>query len=84
VELITTGARPRRAARTGLDSLTATELRVARMAADGLTNRELAQALFVTPKTVEIHLSHTYSKLGLKSRSQLAEALRAPELQLTP
>lgn len=80
-ELIATGARPRRAARSGIDSLTPTELRVARMAAEGLTNREVAQALFVTPKTVEIHLSHTYSKLGLKSRSQLPDALQADEPQ---
>ena len=83
-ELIATGARPRRAARTGVDSLTATELRVARMAADGLTNREVAQALFVTPKTVEVHLSHSYQKLGLKSRSQLREELQAYERPLTP
>src|SRR5262249_31239483 len=74
-ELTATGARPRRAHHSGLESLTATELRVARMAAEGLTNREVAQALFVTPKTVEVHLSHTYSKLGLKSRSQLPAAL---------
>jgi DNA-binding CsgD family transcriptional regulator len=74
-ELIATGARPRRVARTGVDALTATELRVARMAAEGMTNREVAQALFVTPKTVEYHLSHAYSKLGLKSRSQLRAAL---------
>jgi DNA-binding NarL/FixJ family response regulator len=47
------------------------------MAAEGMTNREVAQALFVTPKTVEVHLSHTYQKLGLKSRSQLPEALAA-------
>ena len=75
-ELIATGARPRRSARTGVDALTATELRVARMAAEGLTNREVAQALFVTPKTVEVHLSHTYQKLGLRSRSQLPTALQ--------
>ena len=83
-ELIATGARPRRVARTGIDSLTATELRVSRMAAEGLTNREVAQALFVTPKTVEVHLSHTYSKLGLKSRSQLHEALQAHQQRLAP
>ena len=77
-ELIATGARPRRAARTGVDALTATELRVARMAAEGMTNREVAQALFVTAKTVEYHLSHAYQKLGLRSRSQLAATLRSP------
>ncbi len=49
------------------------------MAADGLTNRDVAQALFVTPKTVEVHLLHTYQKLGIKSRSQLQEALLRAE-----
>ncbi len=82
-ELIASGARPRRAARTGVDALTATELRVARMASEGMTNRDIAQALFVTPKTVEVHLSHSYHKLGLKSRSQLAGALREPESAVT-
>jgi DNA-binding CsgD family transcriptional regulator len=74
-ELVATGARPRRAARTGVDSLTASERRVARMAAEGLTNRDIAQTLFVTPKTVEVHLSHSYQKLGIQSRSQLLGAL---------
>jgi DNA-binding NarL/FixJ family response regulator len=53
------------------------------MAAEGPTNREIAQALFVTPKTVEVHLSSVYRKLGIRSRSQLSAALaepaRAPE-----
>lgn len=74
-ELIATGARPRRAARTGVSSLTASERRIAQLAANGQTNRDIAQALFVTPKTVEIHLSHTYQKLGIQSRSQLTAAL---------
>jgi DNA-binding CsgD family transcriptional regulator len=82
-ELIATGARPRRAARTGVASLTASERRIAHLAAAGQTNRDIAQALFVTPKTVEVHLSHTYQKLGLRSRSQLPEALRAHEQELT-
>jgi DNA-binding NarL/FixJ family response regulator len=47
------------------------------MAAEGPTNREIAQALFVTPKTVEVHLSSAYRKLGISSRSQLATALGA-------
>jgi DNA-binding NarL/FixJ family response regulator len=55
--------------------LTGSELRVARMAAEGLTNREIAQALFVTPKTVEVHLSNAYRKLEIRSRRQLAGAL---------
>ena len=55
-ELLATGARPRRIALSGVESLTPSERRVAEMAAEGPTNREIAQALFVTPKTVEVHL----------------------------
>jgi DNA-binding NarL/FixJ family response regulator len=60
---------------TGVESLTPSERRVAEMAAEGPTNREIAQALFVTPKTVEVHLSSVYRKLGINARSQLAAAL---------
>jgi DNA-binding CsgD family transcriptional regulator/tetratricopeptide (TPR) repeat protein len=74
-ELLATGARPRRIAMSGLESLTPSERRVAELAAEGPTNREIAQALFVTPKTVEVHLSSVYRKLGIGSRSQLARAL---------
>ncbi len=61
--------------RSGVDALTPTEHRVAQMAAKGETNRQIAQALFVTPKTIEVHLSHAYHKLGIRSRAQLAEHL---------
>ena len=74
-ELYATGARPRRAAATGPGSLTPSELRVATLAREGMTNREVAQALFVTPKTVEVHLSSAYRKLGIRSRVGLAQAL---------
>ena len=74
-ELLATGARPRRVALSGVAALTPSERRVAEMAAEGPTNREIAQALFVTPKTVEVHLSSAYRKLGITSRSQLAAAL---------
>jgi DNA-binding CsgD family transcriptional regulator len=77
-ELLATGARPRRIALSGLESLTPSERRVAELAAQGPTNREIAQALFVTPKTVEVHLSSVYRKLGISSRSQLAGALARP------
>jgi DNA-binding NarL/FixJ family response regulator len=52
-------------------------LRVARMAADGMTNREIAQALFLTEKTIEVHLTSSYRKLDIGSRTQLARALPA-------
>jgi DNA-binding CsgD family transcriptional regulator len=74
-ELIALGAKPRRDAITGRDALTASELRVARLAAQGMTNREIAQALYISTKTAEVHLSHVYRKLGISSRSQLTAAL---------
>jgi DNA-binding NarL/FixJ family response regulator len=74
-ELRVAGARPRRLVRTGLGSLTPSELRVARMAADGMTNPAIAQALFVTLRTVEMHLSNAYRKLQIDSRMQLPAAL---------
>ena len=69
------GARPRRLAQSGRDSLTPAELRVAGLAARGLANREIAQTLFVTVKTVETELGHAYAKLGIRSRRDLAAAL---------
>jgi DNA-binding CsgD family transcriptional regulator/tetratricopeptide (TPR) repeat protein len=77
-ELLATGARPRRVALSGVESLTPSELRVAELAAEGPTNREIAQTLFITAKTVEVHLSSVYRKLGISSRSQLAGALGEP------
>ena len=74
-ELIAAGAKPRRDAITGRDALTAGELRVARLAAEGLTNREIAQALFITTKTAKAHLSQVYRKLEITRRGQLADAL---------
>ena len=56
-------------------SLTASEKRVATLAAEGSSNREIAQMLFVTPKTVEVHLSAVYRKLGISGRGELARAL---------
>jgi DNA-binding CsgD family transcriptional regulator len=76
-ELVAAGARPRRIMRTGVDALTASERRVALMAAAGMTNREIAQALFVTLRTVEVHLTHAYQKLDIASREHLARALQA-------
>ena len=75
-ELVATGARPRRVALHGLEALTPSERRVGQLAADRLTNREIAQALFVTEKTVEMHLTNIYRKIGISTRSELPESLR--------
>jgi DNA-binding CsgD family transcriptional regulator len=69
------GARPRRASLTGRASLTPSEQRVAALAARGLTNREIAEALFVTMKTVTYHLGNAYRKLGTSAREDLAPLL---------
>jgi DNA-binding CsgD family transcriptional regulator len=74
-ELTAAGARPRRDRIEGRLALTASELRVASLAAQGRTNREIAQSLFVTPKTVETHLRHAFEKLGITSRRALAAVL---------
>lgn len=69
------GARPRRIALSGRASLTPGERRVAHLAAEGMTNKEIAQALFVTLRTVEMHLSNAYRKLDIASRDELPAAL---------
>src|SRR5439155_24371060 len=76
-ELVAAGARPRRDRRmlSGTESLTASEDRVAALAAEGLTNREIAQRQFVTVKAVEWHLRNVYRKLDIGSREQLPDAL---------
>ncbi len=76
-ELLATGARPRRVALSGVESLTPSERRVAELAAQGPTNREIAQTLFVTQRTVEVHLTSVFRKLDISSRSQLAAALES-------
>ncbi|HEY1276682.1 MAG TPA: AAA family ATPase [Thermoleophilaceae bacterium] len=76
-ELYATGARPRSDALAGVDALTPSELRVAQLAAGGESNKNIAQNLYVTPKTVEVHLSNAYRKLGIRSRRQLPGALAA-------
>jgi DNA-binding CsgD family transcriptional regulator len=74
-ELRATGARPRRVVLTGLDSLTASERRIAEFARQGLSNREIAQTLFVTARTVEGHLTSVFRKLRINSRDELPAAL---------
>lgn len=77
-ELAAAGSRPRRVFRTGVASLTASELRTAKLAAEGLSNIEIAQRLFVSKKTVEKHLGNVYGKLEIDGRNQLPEALEDP------
>ena len=77
-ELHAAGGRPRRTALGGVAALTASERRVAALAAGGKTNREIAQGLFVTPKTVELHLSNVYRKLGIRSRRELPFEVHIP------
>ena len=76
-ELVAAGARPRRERLSGGEALTASERRVAQMAATGMTNREIAQALFVTMKAVALHLTRAYEKLDIAGRAQLSHALGA-------
>ena len=78
-ELVATGARPRRVELSGAAALTPSERRIAAMAAEGLSNRDIAQALFVTLRTVEMHLSNAFRKLGVSSRTQLPAALTEAE-----
>jgi DNA-binding CsgD family transcriptional regulator/tetratricopeptide (TPR) repeat protein len=74
-EVLATGARPRRSPATGRDTLTPSELRIAGLAGAGQTNRQIAQRLFVTQKTVEAHLARAFRKLHIDSRAQLPAAL---------
>jgi DNA-binding CsgD family transcriptional regulator len=80
-ELNILGAKPRRLAFSGIASLTASERRIADLAAKGPTNREIAQQLYLTRKTVECHLSSVYRKLDITSREQLAGVLAASSLE---
>lgn len=74
-EILANGGRPRRIRISGVEALTAGELRVARRAAQGRTNREIAQELFVTTKAIEKHLASTYRKLDIEGRGELAGTL---------
>jgi DNA-binding CsgD family transcriptional regulator len=78
-ELAAIGVRPRTTDRSGADSLTPSERRVAALAAAGGTNRAIAQTLFVTEKTVETHLGRAFRKLDVSSRRQLPDVLSSAE-----
>jgi DNA-binding CsgD family transcriptional regulator len=75
-EIAATGAHPRRELLSGLESLTASELRVAELAAEGRSNPEVAQELFVSRKTVEAHLHRAYAKLDIRGREELPSVLK--------
>ena len=75
-ELLAAGGLPRRSEHFGAEALTASEHRVALLAAVGRTNRAIARELFVTRRTVETHLTRAYRKLGIQGRSELGRVLR--------
>jgi DNA-binding NarL/FixJ family response regulator len=74
-ELRAIGERPRGPRMDVADELTTHEAQIARRARDGLSNPEIGAQLFISPRTVEYHLSKVYAKLGITSRNQLADAL---------
>jgi DNA-binding CsgD family transcriptional regulator len=74
-ELVAAGGRPRRTRLSGAEALTPSERRVAGLVVSGMSNREAAEALFVTKKAVEFHLGNLYRKLGVRSRAELGAAL---------
>jgi DNA-binding NarL/FixJ family response regulator len=83
-ELHAAGARPRRAALSGVESLTPAEHRVVTLAAHGHSNREIAERLYVTPRTVETHLTHAFQKLDISTRTQLTECLSQTKTERAP
>jgi DNA-binding NarL/FixJ family response regulator len=74
-ELVATGERARKRTVDTLDQLTPQQTQVARLAAIGRTNREIAAQLFISPSTVEYHLRNAFRKLGVESRTQLAHRI---------
>jgi DNA-binding CsgD family transcriptional regulator len=83
-ELQATGERVRKRAVEARDDLTAQERQIAQLARDGLSNPEIGARLFLSARTVEWHLRKVFTKLGIRSRRELAEALPVSEPQLVP
>ena len=83
-ELAAIGLKPRTTVRAGTDALTPSERRIVELAAEGHTNREIAQTLFVTEKTVETHLGRAFRKLNVSSRRQLPDVLASQLADLAP
>ena len=78
-ELQAAGARPRRSAISGIESLTPAEYRVATLATQGHSNPQIAQQLYVTRRTVETHLTHVFQKLNLSTRADLTRYIAGAE-----
>ncbi len=78
-ELVATGEKPRKRSVETRDDLTAQERQIAQLACDGLSNPEIGARLFLSPRTVEWHLSKVFGKLGIRSRHELANALAISE-----
>jgi DNA-binding CsgD family transcriptional regulator len=79
-ELRATGETARKRDPSTVDQLTPQELQIARFVAEGLSNKEVAAQLFLSPRTIEHHLRHVFAKLGVKSRTQLARLPLGPAL----
>jgi ATP/maltotriose-dependent transcriptional regulator MalT len=83
-ELLATGEKPRKRTVETRDDLTAQERQIAGLARDGLSNPEIGARLFLSPRTVEWHLHKVFTKLGIRSRRDLASALPSSESELVP
>jgi DNA-binding CsgD family transcriptional regulator len=83
-ELVATGDRVRKRTVAARDELTAQEEQIARLARDGLSNPEIGTRLFLSPRTVEWHLKKVFTKLGIRSRRGLHDALPSPDTEAAP
>ncbi len=81
-ELLATGEKARKRTVETRDDLTAQERHIAELARDGLSNPEVGARLFLSPRTVEWHLRKVFGKLGIRSRHELANALRGSGTEL--
>jgi DNA-binding NarL/FixJ family response regulator len=84
VELNATGEHTRKRIAETHDDLTPQEAQISRLVANGASNAEIAARLFITPKTVEYHLHKVFRKLGVNSRTQLAQHMLKPSARIRP